>query len=264
MGGQVRSGRGAGATHDCEQPLCRDRADPSGDGRHLRQHPRRRRRGPGQAPGCVGRQGMQQTRAPRSSATPMPPGRWPAVKPVGLPMRVRPVPAGRRAHPAASAVIHVLAEQATIDGTSDKPGYLPGFGILPAESVREVAKSATLKPLQVPTVAPDPGYRPTAKTLEFIRWRNLTCRWPGCDRPVERCDIDHTVPHPGGPTHPSNNKPYCRTQDWVNTLNSHCKSYHDLPAGRSVQLSHRGLSYSPKAGLIRRSQRLIPTNRGVS
>ena len=43
---------------------------------------------------------------------------------------------------AATAVIHVLAEQATIDGTSDQPGYLPGFGILPAESVRELAATA--------------------------------------------------------------------------------------------------------------------------
>jgi hypothetical protein len=113
---------------------------------------------------------------------------------------------------AASAVIHVLAEQATLDGTSDTPGYLPGFGILPADSVREVAKSAKLKPVTVPTgVDPDPGYRPSAVTADFIRWRDLTCRWPGCDRPVERCDIDHTVPYPVGPTRPSNNKPYCRT-----------------------------------------------------
>ena len=112
---------------------------------------------------------------------------------------------------AASAVIHVLAEQATLEGTSDKPGYLPGFGILPAESVREVAQTATLKPLTIPTgVAPDPGYRPSAATREFIRWRDLTCRWPGCDRPADKSDIDHTVPYPVGPTHPSNNKCYCR------------------------------------------------------
>jgi hypothetical protein len=43
---------------------------------------------------------------------------------------------------AATAVIHVLAEQATLDGASDKPGYLPGFGILPAESVRALAATA--------------------------------------------------------------------------------------------------------------------------
>ena len=47
---------------------------------------------------------------------------------------------------AAAAVIHVLAEQATVEGSSDAPGYLPGFGILPAESVTRLAKTATLKP----------------------------------------------------------------------------------------------------------------------
>jgi hypothetical protein len=45
---------------------------------------------------------------------------------------------------AADAVIHVLADQATLDGTSDHPGYLPGFGIVPADSVRDLAKTATL------------------------------------------------------------------------------------------------------------------------
>jgi hypothetical protein len=100
-------------------------------------------------------------------------------------------PAAAEGNAAAAAVIHVLAEKATLDGTSDTPGYLPGFGILPAESVREVAKSAKLKPVTVPVeVAPDPGYRPSTVTADFIRWRDLTCRWPGCDRPVERCDID--------------------------------------------------------------------------
>jgi hypothetical protein len=50
--------------------------------------------------------------------------------------------AGSERAAAATAVIHVLAEQATLDGASDKPGYLPGFGILPAESVRALAATA--------------------------------------------------------------------------------------------------------------------------
>ena len=74
----------------------------------------------------------------------------------------------------------MLAEQATLDGTGDKPGYLPCFGILPAESVREVATSAKLKPLAVPTgVAADPGYRPCVATAEFIRWRDLNVSLAG-------------------------------------------------------------------------------------
>ena len=128
-------------------------------------------------------------------------------------------PAVAEREAARAVVIHVLAEQATLDGTSDHPGYLPGFGILPAESVRDLAATATLKPLEVPTGAtPDPGYRPSAKTLEFIRWRDLTCRWPGCDRPAQKCDVDHTVPYPAGVTHPSDLKHYCRIHHLIKTF----------------------------------------------
>ncbi len=124
-------------------------------------------------------------------------------------------PATQNRAAANAAVIHVLADQATLDGTADDPGYLPGYGILPAHSVRDLAATAKLKPLHVPTVpsAPDagePGYRPSVALSEFIRWRDLTCRFPGCDAPAERCDIDHTMPYPMGPTHPSNTKLYCR------------------------------------------------------
>jgi Domain of unknown function (DUF222) len=79
--------------------------------------------------------------------------------------------------------------------------------------VRDLAASAKLKPLVVPTeTAPEPGYRPSAALAEFVRWRDLTCRWPGCDALVERCDIDHTAPYPAGATHASDLKAYCRTQ----------------------------------------------------
>jgi hypothetical protein len=115
-------------------------------------------------------------------------------------------------------VIHVLAEQATVQGTSDHPGYLPGFGILPAESVRKLASSATVAPVKIPTGEPEPGYRPSAALADFLGWRDLTCRWPGCDKPAERCDIDHTVPWPFGPTHPSGNKHYCRTHHLIKTF----------------------------------------------
>jgi hypothetical protein len=108
-------------------------------------------------------------------------------------------------------VIHVLAEQATVVGTSDQPGYLPGFGILPAESVRDLAQTATVKPLAMPDGA-EPGYRPSATLAQFVRFRDVTCRFPGCDAPAQVCDVDHTAPYPDGPTHPSNTKLYCRTE----------------------------------------------------
>ncbi|OCB67123.1 hypothetical protein A5729_08375, partial [Mycobacterium vulneris] len=179
-------------------------------------------------------------------------------------------PAAQKRAAADAAVVHVLTEQATLDGTSNDPGYLPGYGILPADRVRDLAGRARLKPVRVPptssapagsgavadtsestepgeamtptdtadsgmpreTSAPtepgevaepgeaadlsepaesagsappsaptasegsEPGYRPPVALSEFIRWRDLTCRFPGCDAPVQRCDIDHTVPYP--------------------------------------------------------------------
>ncbi|WP_231965653.1 HNH endonuclease signature motif containing protein, partial [Mycobacterium sp. E802] len=150
--------------------------------------------------------------------------------------------AGTRAA-ADAAVVHLLAEQATLDANSPTPGYLPGYGIVPAQSVRDLAANATRKPVHLPddnptpettraaadsseaapastarTSAPEPGYRPSVALREFIFWRDLTCRFPGCDRPAQYCDVDHTVPYPAGPTHPSNTKMYCRTHHLVKTF----------------------------------------------
>lgn len=119
---------------------------------------------------------------------------------------------------APAVVIHLLAGQDTVEGTAADPGYLPKFGVQPAESVRGVAKNAQCKPLVSPDGPPQPGYRPSAALAEFIRWRDLTCRWPGCEAPV--CDIDHTVPYPAGGTHPSNLKLYCRVHHLIKTFYS--------------------------------------------
>jgi hypothetical protein len=82
---------------------------------------------------------------------------------------------------------------------------------VPAPLLRELIDSgqAKLKPLEIPPRECEPRYRPSTALAEFVRWRDLTCRWPGCDVPAAKCQIDHTVPYPLGPTHPSNNKLYC-------------------------------------------------------
>ena len=119
-----------------------------------------------------------------------------------------------------SVVIHVLAEQSTLDGTSDDPGYLYGADtLIPAELLREVAAAARLRPLIHPGVAaPERGYRPSRSLADFVRARDLTCRAPGCDRPATDCDLDHTVPYPHGPTHASNLKALCRFHHILKTF----------------------------------------------
>jgi Domain of unknown function (DUF222) len=124
--------------------------------------------------------------------------------------------------PAASPVaIHLIAERATLQGTGTAPGSVVGAdGLIPPELVAELAKSARLMPLIHPGDAPpEPGYVPSAALADFVRCRDLTCRWPGCDAPAIGCDIDHTIPYArGGPTHAANLKCYCRTHHLVKTF----------------------------------------------
>ena len=130
-------------------------------------------------------------------------------------------PAGKR--PAPSPVtIHVIAEPSdTLIGTATAPASeISADGLITAELVAELAKSAKLVPLIHPGYAPpEPGYTPSNALADFVRARDLTCRWPGCDVPAVDCELDHTIPHAqGGPTHAANLKCYCRTHHLVKTF----------------------------------------------
>ncbi|MFY1599762.1 HNH endonuclease signature motif containing protein [Micromonospora sp. WMMD737] len=150
---------------------------------------------------------------------------------------------------AAQIVVHLLAEQGTVEGTGASPGYLPGFGVLPAEPVRQAAATARLTPVRLPGAAPEPGYRPSAGLADFLRWRDLTCRWPGCDAPVADCDIDHTVPWPAGATHASSLKHYCRTHHLIKTFYTGPRGWTDQqrPDGTIVFTAPTGHTYTSEA-----------------
>ena len=140
-------------------------------------------------------------------------------------------PAAGQGKPLAQVVIQVIAEQGAVEGRSEHPGYLAGFGPIPAPLLRELAATAKLKPLAVPCAAAEPGYRPSAAQAEFVRCRDLTCRFPGCEAPAQVCDIDHTIPYPVGPTHPSNLKLLCRFHYRLREVHSSCEG--DKRAGQS-------------------------------
>ncbi|HEY9303291.1 MAG TPA: HNH endonuclease signature motif containing protein [Mycobacterium sp.] len=153
--------------------------------------------------------------------------------------------AGAQRPSASNVMIHVLAEQASLSSDSQTPAYLPGFGPLPASTLPEIAATAKLKPLVMPSTDPEPGYRPSAALAEFVRLRDVTCRFPGCDEPAEVCDIDHTVPYPLGPTHPSNCKLLCRYHHLLKTF---WTAWHDvqLPDGTVQWTSPTGHRYTTK------------------
>jgi hypothetical protein len=92
---------------------------------------------------------------------------------------------------------------------------------------------------------------------DFVRCRDLTCRWPGCDKPAYGCDIDHTVPWPVGPTHASNTKCYCRFHHLLKTFYCGVGGWREqqLPDGTLILTAPTGHTYTTKPG----SAQLFPT-----
>jgi hypothetical protein len=53
-------------------------------------------------------------------------------------------------------------------------------------------------------------YRVPGRLRRFVQVRSPRCEWPGCSRPAARCDTDHDVAWPLGPTAGHNLGPLCR------------------------------------------------------
>ncbi len=54
------------------------------------------------------------------------------------------------------------------------------------------------------------SYAPTVEIAETVAARDPVCTFPGCGVPTARCDLDHVVPHPRGPTAVHNLSPRSR------------------------------------------------------
>ncbi len=98
---------------------------------------------------------------------------------------------------------------------------IAGGGVIPAPLLAELrAMGAMIAPVLNPVdLTAVPGYRPTTALQRFVRTRDTTCCFPGCDRPAEYCDLDHTIPYTaGGLTHPGNLKCLCRKHHLLKTF----------------------------------------------
>ncbi|OBJ67702.1 HNH endonuclease signature motif containing protein [Mycobacterium sp. 1274756.6] len=183
----------------------------------------------------------------------------------------------------AGVVIHVLADAATVDtpvdphnsgehplppsgflrltdpplpepdppATTAPAALLLGGPVLPAPLLAELIRNgATIRPVRLPdpSAPPEPGYRPPARLAEFIRLRDLTCRFPGCDHPAEFCDIDHTIAYgEGGLTHPSNLKLLCRKHHLLKTFWTEWRDV-QYPDGTVEWTSPTGRVYTTSPG----------------
>ncbi|WP_131792744.1 HNH endonuclease signature motif containing protein, partial [Candidatus Protofrankia datiscae] len=115
-----------------------------------------------------------------------------------------------------SVEVGVLVSAATLAGVSDVPGELAGYGAIPAATARELAAETTWRRILTDPAA---GNRPVEVSRRFpapglarlLRTRERSCRFPGCRKPAQFCDLDHIRPHAvGGPTSEDNLLALCR------------------------------------------------------
>jgi hypothetical protein len=187
-------------------------------------------------------------------------------------------PSARSDARASNVVIHVVTEASALDAKPDphmsgegkpnpsqpgttsvetkgnvKPpaGLLTGGGIVPTPLLAELIRfGAKVREVHRPSGAPEPGYLPSTKLAEFVRCRDLSCRFPGCEAPAEFCDLDHTIPYPIGPTHPSNLKCLCRKHHLLKTFWTGIDGWTDqqLPDGTVIWTAPAGKTYKTLPG----------------
>lgn len=96
------------------------------------------------------------------------------------------------------------------------PADLAGYGPIPVTVARRLLgnnsswERVLTHPVSGAVVAVD-RYRPSTDLIRLLAARDQHCRFPGCVRRIDHCDIDHTIPaSKGGPTSPQNAGHLCR------------------------------------------------------
>ena len=114
------------------------------------------------------------------------------------------------------ATVQITIPVLTMTGASTEPCLLAGYGPIDPDTARTLAATAPgwervmTSPVTGAVLAVD-RYRPGPGLDRFLAARDEHCRFPGCRRPVWRCDIDHTIDAAhGGPTCHHNLAHLCR------------------------------------------------------
>jgi hypothetical protein len=132
-----------------------------------------------------------------------------------------------------------------------RPGAILGGPFLPGSLARRFARTAkTCKVCHPGDAPPEPRYTPSRRLADFVRCRDLTCRFPGCSQPATETDIDHTIAWPIGPTCASNLKCLCRRHHLLKTFWGGPTGWRDrqLPDGTIIWTSPHGRTYTTEPG----------------
>ncbi|WP_143427042.1 HNH endonuclease signature motif containing protein [Georgenia soli] len=144
----------------------------------------------------------------------------------GVDLAGHPLPSGRLAR--AGAQITVGA--GTLLGLDHQAGYLAGYGPIPAELARELAQDATWRALLTDEHGhfkdlSTKAYRPGADLTRTVRARDVTCTFPGCNRPSVVCDLDHRIAYDPAIAH-------LVAQTSVCNLHPLCRRHHNLKTSK--------------------------------
>ena len=134
--------------------------------------------------------------------------------------------AGRPIHPVTPGkpLIQVVVGYSTLIGADDQPAELVGHGPIPASLAREAAADGVWRRLITDPLSGtllDHGrttYHPPAGLADFVRARDVYCRFPGCRRRAADAELDHVVAwSDGGTTSEQNLHGYCTGHHRVKT-----------------------------------------------
>ncbi|HVE27727.1 MAG TPA: DUF222 domain-containing protein, partial [Sporichthya sp.] len=122
--------------------------------------------------------------------------------------------------PRVSTQIRVVVPAGTVLGLTEEPGFLAGYGPIPADLARDLAADGTWRRLLTDPASGEvldygtTRYRPGARLVERVRARDLECDAPECVMAAHDCDLDHRDPHrrdgSGGATSEDNLDPRCQ------------------------------------------------------
>ncbi|MFZ0122111.1 MAG: DUF222 domain-containing protein [Pseudonocardiaceae bacterium] len=102
-------------------------------------------------------------------------------------------------------LVSVIVPITMLLGLDEQPGELVGYGPIPAPLAREIAAEGTWRRLLTDPASGtllDHGrttYTPPVGLADFVRARDVYCRFPSCQQRATTADLDHTIPYePGG------------------------------------------------------------------
>lgn len=147
---------------------------------------------------------------------------------------ITPCPAGHSSRPL-PVIIGVVISVQSLLGYSDAPGQLADrSALVPADLVRDLAAQPETLFYRLLTDADgnllqvnELGRFPSRKLGAAVKMRDGGCTNPICTVGGHRCDLDHIVPVPHGPTTAANIDPKCRCDHRAKTHAGHRTSRDD-------------------------------------